>query len=125
MSGWDTQRRPAQAEPPRMEALARLPVFLALEGKRAVVAGDGPAAAWKAELLSAAGAQVEVFAESPCDELRTLSAKPPRGAVTLHRRAWRPADFVGAAIAVGGFDDDDEARTLCRAPHAQPACRSM
>ena len=33
-----------------MEPLARLPVFLALDGKRAVVAGNGPGAAWKAEL---------------------------------------------------------------------------
>ena len=41
-----------------MEPLARLPVFLALDGKRAVVAGGSAAAAWKAELLSAAGARV-------------------------------------------------------------------
>ena len=34
-----------------MEALARLPVFYALTGKRAVVAGGSAAAAWKAELL--------------------------------------------------------------------------
>ena len=45
-----------------MEPLARLPVFLALDGKRAVVAGGSSAAAWKAELLSAAGARVEVYA---------------------------------------------------------------
>jgi uroporphyrin-III C-methyltransferase / precorrin-2 dehydrogenase / sirohydrochlorin ferrochelatase len=44
-----------------MDALARLPVFLALEGRRAVVAGGSAQAAWKAELLSAAGARVEVF----------------------------------------------------------------
>ena len=53
---------PAEAQPPRMEPLARLPVFFALAGKRAVVAGGTPAAAWKAELLSAAGAEVDVFA---------------------------------------------------------------
>ena len=37
--------------------------FFALEGKRAVVAGGTAAAAWKAELLSAAGARVDVYAE--------------------------------------------------------------
>jgi uroporphyrin-III C-methyltransferase / precorrin-2 dehydrogenase / sirohydrochlorin ferrochelatase len=111
----DAKRRSAQTQPTRMEALARLPVFLALDGKRTVVAGNGPAAAWKAELLSAAGAAVEAFAETPCDELRTLSADPPRGAITLHQRAWRPADFVGAAVAVGGFDDDGEAHRFARA----------
>ena len=51
--------------PGAMEPLARLPVFLALEGKRAVVAGGSAAAAWKAELLSAAGARVDVYAETP------------------------------------------------------------
>ena len=55
-------RTPSETEPPRMEPLARLPVFFALEGNRAVVAGGTPAAAWKAELLSAAGAEVEVYA---------------------------------------------------------------
>ena len=50
-------RTPSEARPPRMEALARLPVFFALAGKRAVVAGGSAAAAWKAELLAAAGAR--------------------------------------------------------------------
>ena len=55
-------RTPSEARPPRMAPLARLPVFFALDGKRAVVAGGTPAAAWKAELLSAAGAAVDVYA---------------------------------------------------------------
>ncbi len=33
------------------QPLAKLPVFWALEGKRAIVAGGSDAAAWKAELL--------------------------------------------------------------------------
>ena len=64
-----------EAKPPRMEPLARLPVFLALEGRRAVVAGGTAAAAWKAELLSAAGAEVEVYAPEPCEELLALAAR--------------------------------------------------
>jgi uroporphyrin-III C-methyltransferase/precorrin-2 dehydrogenase/sirohydrochlorin ferrochelatase len=50
-------RKPLEARPDRMAKLARLPVFLALEGKRALLAGGSAAAAWKAELLSAAGAR--------------------------------------------------------------------
>jgi cation diffusion facilitator CzcD-associated flavoprotein CzcO len=42
----------SHVQPPRMQPLARLPIFLALEGKRVLVAGTGAAAAWKAELLS-------------------------------------------------------------------------
>jgi uroporphyrin-III C-methyltransferase / precorrin-2 dehydrogenase / sirohydrochlorin ferrochelatase len=108
-------RQPAQARPPRMEALARLPVFLALEAKRAVVAGNSPAVAWKAELLSAAGAEVDVFADHPCEELRAVTTQAPRGTIVLHERAWQPQDFTGAAIAVGGFDDDDDAQAFAAA----------
>ena len=101
-----------------MAALARLPIFLALDGKRAVVAGDGPPVAWKAELLSAAGADVDVFAEHPCEELRAVAAQPPRGAIALRYRAWRAADLRGAAVAVGGFDDEEQARSFARAARA-------
>jgi uroporphyrin-III C-methyltransferase/precorrin-2 dehydrogenase/sirohydrochlorin ferrochelatase len=101
-----------------MEALARLPVFLALDAKRVVVAGNGPAAAWKAELLSAAGAEVEVFADNPCVELRAVATQPPRGAIMLHDRTWQASDFAGAAVAVGGFDDDPEAQRFAAAARA-------
>jgi uroporphyrin-III C-methyltransferase/precorrin-2 dehydrogenase/sirohydrochlorin ferrochelatase len=89
-----------------MDALARLPLFFSLDGKRAVVAGGSAQAAWKAELLSAAGARVDVFAENPDEEMLGLAAAPPRGAVTLQRRAVAAADFTGAAVAVGAVDDD-------------------
>src|SRR5215470_1386774 len=102
-------RLPTDLQPPRMDALARLPVFLALEGRRAVVAGGNAQAAWKAELLSAAGADVEVFAEVPADELVGLAQNPPRGAVTINRRQVTADDFTGAAVAVGAFADDGDA----------------
>jgi len=92
-----------------METLARLPVFLALESKRAVVAGGTAAAAWKAELLSAAGAHVDVYAADLSDDLLLLAAEPPRGSITLHARAFEPLDCAGAAIAVGAIDDETEA----------------
>ena len=47
---------------PRIGALSILPLFFRLTDKRAVVAGATAAATWKAELLCAAGAKVEVFA---------------------------------------------------------------
>jgi uroporphyrin-III C-methyltransferase/precorrin-2 dehydrogenase/sirohydrochlorin ferrochelatase len=111
-------RRSTESAPPRMEGLARLPIFLALAGKRAVVAGSGAAVAWKAELLSAAGAAVDVFAAFPCDELRALAAQAPCGAIALHARLWRPEDFTGAAIAVGGCDDEADAECFARAARA-------
>src|SRR5215471_15962320 len=101
-------RLPSDLQPPRMGALARLPVFLALAGRRAVMAGGNGPAAWKAELLSAAGANVEVFAATPGEELAGLAEKPPHGAITIHRRDITADDFAGAAIAVGAFADDGE-----------------
>jgi uroporphyrin-III C-methyltransferase/precorrin-2 dehydrogenase/sirohydrochlorin ferrochelatase len=102
----------------RMGALARLPVFFALGGKRAVIAGGNAAAAWKAELLSACGARVEVFAEAPCEEMLALAAAPPGGAIAIEHRAWTPDDLRGAAIAIGAFDNDEEAGVFATAARA-------
>ena len=103
---------------PRMQALARLPIFLALDGKPAVVAGDGPPVAWKAELLSAAGAEVEVYASEPCEELLALAAEPPRGSIFIHRRAWYVDDIRGAAITIGACDSDEDAVHFAAAARA-------
>jgi uroporphyrin-III C-methyltransferase / precorrin-2 dehydrogenase / sirohydrochlorin ferrochelatase len=118
MTAFEEGRRPAQAQPARMQALARLPIFLALDGKRAVIGGNGAPVAWKAELLSAAGADVAVFAECPCEELRAVATQAPRGAIVLQYREWRIEDFTGAAVAVGGFDDEAEAERFVGAARA-------
>ena len=98
-----------------MGALARLPVFLSLDGKRALLAGGNPAAAWKAELLSASGAQVAVYATDICDELQQLAADPPRGAIVINRQMWSAENLADTAIAVGAFEDDEAAATFAAA----------
>jgi uroporphyrin-III C-methyltransferase/precorrin-2 dehydrogenase/sirohydrochlorin ferrochelatase len=98
-----------------MSRLARLPVFLALEGKRCVLAGGSHTAAWKAELLSASGARVDVYAEDVSDDMLHVAGEPPGGAITIIRRGWLPEDLVGAAVAVGGFDDDAQAAAFAEA----------
>src|SRR6516162_7805404 len=103
---------------PGMAPLARLPIFVALEGKRVLVAGNGPGAAWKAELVSAAGACVDLFADTPCEEIRAVAAQPPRGSIVVHERAWQTGDMTGAILAIGGFTDDDEARRFAAAARA-------
>lgn len=102
-------RAPSEAGRTRMSALARLPVFLALEGKRALLAGGSAAAAWKAELLAAAGAHVDVYATEASDELLQVAVDPPRGSVTINRRGWTAEDLKGAAVAIGAFEDDKAA----------------
>ena len=111
-------RTPSETRPGRMSRLWRLPVFLALEGKRVVLAGGNAAAAWKAELLSAAGARVEVYAEAPSDELLQISGDPPRGEIVIHQRGWTTDDLAGAAVAIGAFDDDDGAAAFAAAARA-------
>jgi uroporphyrin-III C-methyltransferase/precorrin-2 dehydrogenase/sirohydrochlorin ferrochelatase len=111
-------RQPLEARPDRMSRLARLPVFLALEGKRALLAGGSPAAAWKAELLSAAGARVEVCAAEVSDEMRAVIVDPPHGEIVLFERAWTATDLAGAAVAVGAFEDDEGASAFARAARA-------
>jgi len=101
-----------------MGALARLPVFFSLEGKRAVLAGGSPAAAWKAELLSASGAHVEIYALNVCNELLQLAEAPPRGVIKIHRRGWTSADLPGAAVAIGAFEDDEGAAAFATAARA-------
>src|SRR5579871_303199 len=113
------RRRPAEAKPPRMEALSRLPLFFALEGKRAVVAGTGAGAVWKAELLSATGAAVDVYAGQPSEELLALAAEAPKGEIIIHRRAWQAGDFENAAIAIGGCETDEEAARFAAAARAR------
>jgi uroporphyrin-III C-methyltransferase/precorrin-2 dehydrogenase/sirohydrochlorin ferrochelatase len=98
-----------------MQPLARLPIFLALEGRRVLVAGNAQAAAWKAELLSAAGARVDVFAPCPSEALQALAAQAPGGAIALHVRPWQATDIAGTALAVGDFDEKDEAQRFASA----------
>lgn len=104
-----TDRMPLEAKTPRMEPLARLPVFYALNGKRVLIAGTNAGAVWKAELLSAAGAHVDVFAAKPSKDLLALAGDPPQGVIEVHARAWTEEDFKGCALAIGACSDDEEA----------------
>src|SRR3569623_945116 len=94
-------RTPEETRPGKMAPLARLPVFFALTGKRVVLAGGSNAAAWKAELMLAAGARLEVYAEEFSEEMRAAAADSTDGSITLTGRAWAPAALAGAALAIG------------------------
>lgn len=74
-------------------------VSLRLEGRRAVVLGGGAEAVERAERLLQAGADVEVYAADPADQLAELP-------VVVHRRTYRRGDLQGAFIAVATLEDD-------------------
>ncbi|RVP79292.1 siroheme synthase [Sinorhizobium meliloti] len=100
-----------------MTALATLPLFWPLNGKQAVVVGGSDAAAWKAELLAACGAEVHVYAPraSLSDVFLDLLARGPaheHGRLIHHDRAWHVGDFRDAAIAVADCDEQSDAEAF-------------
>jgi uroporphyrin-III C-methyltransferase/precorrin-2 dehydrogenase/sirohydrochlorin ferrochelatase len=105
-TGASVDQPPADGPVP-MGELAVLPVFFALGDKRVVLAGATERAVWKAELLHATGAALEVYAAEPCAAMRALVARCPR--IVLQARDWREADLEGAAIALVDTLDDGEA----------------
>ncbi len=116
-------RQPSEAAPARIQPLSVLPVFLDLQGRRAVVAGGTDSAAWKAELLAAAGAQVHVYA--PVEELSDEMGRIIRHetAIIHHDRAWETASLEDTAVAVADAEDDEEASAFeSAARRAGAAC---
>lgn len=114
-SDLDNRQIDKTPRPSRMQALATLPVFFKLAGKRVVVAGGSEAALWKAELLAAAGADVHVYADVFVEGFPELASSPPMGSIALNWRSWRPADLCGAAIAIGACADETDAAAFAAA----------
>jgi uroporphyrin-III C-methyltransferase/precorrin-2 dehydrogenase/sirohydrochlorin ferrochelatase len=106
------ERREPLATEARIAPLANLPLFHRLAGRKAVVAGSSESAAWKAELLAAAGAEVLVLAGADAAKFETI----PK--LTVLRRSWVPADLDGAALAVADPGSRDEALRFVAAARA-------
>ena len=98
--------QPSETSRRRVGDLACLPVFFDLAGKRTLVAGGSDAAAWKAELLASAGAEVHFFAprDHRSGEILGLGQS---GLVTLHEASWEEADWTGLALAVGDCEKEE------------------
>lgn len=94
------------------------PVFFDLEGRRAVVIGEGDEAFSRVAALLDVGAIVRVVARRPSTRLRALAES---GRLELRERAFAASDLEGAAIAVACADEDTnrlarEAATALRVP---------
>ncbi|RKE79937.1 siroheme synthase CysG [Rhizobium sp. AG855] len=101
----------------RISALAKLPVFWNLQGKRTVIAGGSDGAAWKAELLQACGAKVELYCE-PDDLCETMTALIARTSLIHHAHPWHCGIFTGASLALADCETEDEARAFFCAARA-------
>ena len=112
-------RIPLEQKPPRMESLARLPLFFALDGKAR--AGRGRQRRGGLEdrtALRRRRAGRRLCRRRLAKRCSTLAALPPRGLVVLHRREWQDDDFKGAAIAIGACEDADDAARFSAAARA-------
>lgn len=94
---------------PAIEALAVLPIYLKLAGRRALLAGGSLPAVWKGQLLVAAGANVLVCDASPCPEM-TDFARQTGGAAKIAARPWDAGDLVDCAIAIGALEGSEAIR---------------
>lgn len=116
-----TGRVPVETHARRVEALATLPMFHKLHGRKAVVAGHSNGAVWKAELLAAAGADVLVLAEAHASAYDSILNSLADGTMCVVGRKWRAEDLSGAAVAVGDFEEDDLALAFQRAARSAGA----
>ncbi len=100
----------------RIGPLATLPLFFKLEGQSLLVVGGSAAAAWKVELLAAAGARIELYAEDLDPAFQPLleeGALP--GRIDWHRQDWTAASFADVVMAVADIESDEEARAFFHA----------
>lgn len=113
-------RKPSESATQRLGRLAKLPVFLDLTGKHALVAGGSAAAAWKAELLAAAGAHVHIYAPQLATEMQSLLDNGAAGGALIHHTSgWTEGSFDGAAIAIADAEDECEAQLFLEAANAR------
>lgn len=105
------------ATPARIAPLANLPLFHKVEGRKVVVAGGSQGAAWKAELLSAAGAKVLVLA----GDAAGAALFADLSGVRVMARPWHADDLTGAALAIADIADRAEALRFLAAARAAGA----
>ena len=93
--------------------MQHFPVFLAVAGRRIVVAGGGETALAKLRLLLRTEAHLTVIAAAPEADVERLAAA---GRIRLIRRAMEPGDALCAVIFYAAHDDAaEDARTAALA----------
>ncbi len=92
------------------------PIFIDMEGQSAVVVGGGEPALQKVRLLLKTPVRITVIAETPAPELQGDAAA---GRITLHARAWVPADLDGAFIVYGATGDKAQNGPIAAAARAR------
>jgi len=87
----------------RMEELAVLPVFFKLKGKKVSLVGGTQAAAWKGELIAAAGAIVHIFA-TKLDPIFDEVIESNPASFVHHIEDWSAKTFDDAKIVIADLE---------------------
>lgn len=87
------------------------PVYLDLEGRRAVVIGGGEVAERKVENLLEAGAKVTLISPEATPRMEYLAGQ---GLIRWERRPYREGDLQGAFLAIAATDDQQVNRSVHR-----------
>ncbi len=102
--------------------MKHFPIFLAVEGRRIVVAGGGEAALAKLRLLLKTEGRITVFAKDPAAEIEAWDRD---GKLRLVRRDLEPGDATCAALFYAAADDDAEDARTARLARADGALVNM
>ncbi len=81
--------------------MSLLPIFVKMEGRRALVVGAGVVALEKVTSLLRTGARMTVVAPDARDEIRALAAE---GRLKWVRREWDAADLDGQGLVIAATD---------------------
>lgn len=87
------------------------PIFVKLQGRKALLAGGGDAAVAKARLLLAAGSTPVVVTPEPCRQILDWAAE---GTVELRQRKFHSEDLYDNAILIAATDDLQEGTRIAR-----------
>ncbi|MDG1119146.1 MAG: siroheme synthase CysG [Flavimaricola sp.] len=98
--------------------MQHFPIFLAVAGRRIVVAGGGETALAKLRLLLKTEAHVTVIAAEPGADVLRLATE---GRIRLLPRAMEPGDALCAALFYAAHDDAAEDRRTAGLAHADGA----
>ncbi|MEM0946803.1 MAG: siroheme synthase CysG [Pseudomonadota bacterium] len=102
--------------------MKHFPIFLALEGRRVVVAGGGDAAIAKLRLLLKTEARVTVFSRTPAPKIEEWAQE---GRLRLVTRDLEPGDAACTALFYAASDDDAEDARAARLARADGALVNM
>ncbi len=88
------------------------PIFVKLEGRQVLLVGAGPVAESKLSGLMTAGARVTLVAPTATSAIAALAEQ---GAVSWHKRVFRPDDLDGVALVVAAVPKDIAASVYAHA----------